>query len=533
MPNLLRLRTRSRRLSGWFVALGSLVGFSALGLSAQAALDLPSVFGNNMVIARDHPAAIWGWADPGTEVDVLFTPESGSPLKAKAKAEGEKGRWQVELPAQKGGVKGVLEIKTSKGESRKITNVAVGEVWFCSGQSNMFLQLYATENGPEEIGNSADPDIRLLTTEGASPLPLDHAPGRWEACEPRTAKGFSAVGYYFGKSLRKELGFPVGLIKSACNGTPIEAWMPMELLERLPETHDAAVAEKEKIAGMGPLTEADLKRPSGKEEARAWAKRREKEPGNRHSPAGLFNAMVHPFIPYPISGFLWYQGENNTRSNPGQYAVTFPAMIQEWRKLWGRGDLPFLYVELAGYKEVQSAPVEEGGWATLRQAQKAALKLPMTGVATAIDIGSVEKIHPTNKKTVGERLALAALEIAYGRKGENQSPVLASAEFKGKEVVLHFTHSKNGLKTKDGEAPRTFAVRGSANGQWSNAEARIQGDQIILTSSEVPTPKEARYAWASNPVGMNVVNTAGLPLLPFRAEASSASSASDAGAPTR
>jgi sialate O-acetylesterase len=483
-------------LLGLFLATGSLGAFEVAG-----------VFGDNMVIARDQPAAIWGWGSTGEEIRISFIPDDGSDSVGVTTRTGEDGRWKAELPPQKGGMKGTLEIKSSSKGFRRISNVAFGEVWFCAGQSNMYLQMFQVLGGKGAIAAADDPDLRLAWTRGSSAVPLDQLAIKWAPCAPRTLNNFSAVAYFFGRMMREELGVPVGLIQSAYNGTPIQAWMPLELLEQLPESKGLAEAHRRKIASMGVKPDPAVVQALPKGE-------QSKVPGGAHSPAGLYNAMVHPFVGYPISGFLWYQGESNVHEAPA-YRVLFPAFITELRKRWNRGDLPFLYVELAGFRARQSAPVEENSWSELREAQGAALVLAKTKVATAIDVGDETDIHPRDKRTVGERLALAALwQMSDGEKGA-LSPRFERAEFTGRKVTIYVSHAGEGLKTKDGSVPARFAVRDDS-GAWKNIAPQLEGNKIVLEAGEGSEPREVRYAWAMNPSGLNVVNSAGLPLSPFR-----------------
>lgn len=503
-----------RRLSTTVLALvfGFLVGLIP---SARAEVRLPHVFGDNMVLQAHARVPVWGWADPGEEVHVLV----GDQLK-KTRAD-QDGRWRVDLaPLDYGPVRFVVE-----GNNRiEFKNVLVGEVWVCSGQSNMEWPVARAMNADKEIATANYPEIRLFkVAKVVADKPLEDTGGSWRVCSPETVRDFSAVGYFFARELHQRLGVPIGMIQSAWGGTPAEAWTSREALEADPELRpilerwDAILANYEQAQRR--YEEALRRWREQAQAARQAGKpvpprpRPPRGPNHPHRPSGLYNGMICPIVPFAIKGVIWYQGESNA-SRAYQYRKLFRTMIRDWRRTWGQGDFPFLFVQLANFRQRRAEP-GESDWAELREAQMMALQEPNTAMAVAIDIGEANNIHPRNKQEVGRRLALAALAIAYGQDVVYSGPLFDRMEIEGNKVRLHFKHVDGGLVAKGGEL-RGFAIAGPDR-KFVWAKAVIEGDTVVVWSDEVPNPVAVRYGWADNP-DCNLYNKAGLPASPFRTD---------------
>jgi sialate O-acetylesterase len=466
-----------------------------LALAARAEVRLPALFSDNMVLQQGMNAPVWGWADDGEEVKVSFR---GKTVKAKAKD----GKWMVKLGKLKAGGPDSLMVE---GKNRiELKNVLVGEVWVCSGQSNMELALNSAEGGKEEIARSSNPQLRLFKVgRRKANEPVDDVKAEWKDAGPESTPGFSAVAYYFGRDLQKALNVPVGLIETCWGGSPVEVWMSERVLSSNPEYKrdilDAYAANLNKEETS-----------KGKAQRAPW------------KPTELYDGMIAPLIPYAIKGAIWYQGESNA-GRAEQYRGLMPDMIRNWRQDWREGDFTFLEVQLAPYDKQKRRPLEtilekpvESDWAELREAQLLATKtLPKVGEAVITDVGEKDDIHPKKKEPVGARLALAARGIAYGEKIEYSGPIYKSLKVKDGKAILSFTHAESGLESRDGEL-KGFAVCGpDKNFVWAKAE--IEGDKVVVSSPEVSEPVAVRYGWADFPV-VNLWNKAGLPATPFRTD---------------
>jgi sialate O-acetylesterase len=489
-----------------------------------AEVRLANVFSENMVLQRDMPVPVWGWASPGEKVTVAFAAQ-----KAECVA-GDDGRWSVTLDALQASDQ-PAELTAQGKNTVRIGNVLVGEVWVCSGQSNMQWSVSASNDSKAEIADASNyPKIRLLTVPNiTSDKPLNDITATWVVCDSRTSGGFSAVGYFFGRTLHKHLGVPVGLIDSSWGGTPAEAWTSREALDRVPYLKADAEGWDARVAAFKP-EDAEKKYQS---QLALWrgavkrAERRGKQPPGKpgrpgpgsspHRPAALYNGMIAPIVPFAMRGAIWYQGESNA-GRAWRYGTLFPTMITDWRTRWGQGDFPFLFVQLANFMAVQTEPSQDSAnWPFLREAQMRALELPNVGVASAIDIGDEKSIHPTNKQEVGRRLALAAGSIAHGETLVFSGPIYeaGSMEVRDGKALVGFQHVGGGLKAK-GEALKGFAIAGEDKA-WVWAEAKIEGDHVAVWSDAVPSPAAVRYSWANNPIG-NLYNAEGLPASPFRTD---------------
>lgn len=629
--------------------------FSLSSLLVNAEVKLPKVFSSNMVLQRDLPIKIWGWADKKEKITIIF---NGDTINLKA---GKKGKWNTELKPMPAG--GPYEMHIKGKNAIKLNNILLGDVWVCSGQSNMEWPLHATNNAEEEIANAKFPRIRLLTVQkNTSTKPLDDCESEgWVVCSPESIPGFSAVGYFFGRKLNQDLDIPIGLLHTSWGGTNVETWTSASSIEQiegfegvskeLEEYDEVAMVEKqraklEEITGplptedqglsegkaiwamektdfnswsemelpnlweskglpnldgivwfqrefelertdllgeveihLGPIDDSDITYVNGVEigeniqkynEYRVYIPAKEilkvgknilvvrvedtgggggiygkpedlfvnldnkkialsgtwkykigrgdfsVATGPNSMPALLYNAMINPLIPYGIKGAIWYQGESNA-GRAYQYRATFPNMITNWREQWEQGDFPFFFVQLANFMAPVEEP-EENAWAELREAQTMTLSLPNTGMATIIDIGEANDIHPKNKQDVGRRLALNALKVAYEKDVVYSGPSYKEMKIDGEKVILSYENLGSGFYLKDKYGyVNGFTVAGEDKVfHW--AQAQISGDNIIIYSEKVSKPKAVRYGWANNPDDLNLFNLEGLPAVPFRTD---------------
>jgi sialate O-acetylesterase len=497
----------------------SVVLLLAVAGVSLADIRLPAIIGDNMVLQQGQKATIWGWADPDEEVLVSV---SWHNMKWGVTA-GRNGKWVYKMNPPKAG--GPYEMTLTGKNTITIKNILVGEVWVCSGQSNMQMSVQSSNNAKEEIAAANYPNIRLFTVQReVAQEPQADCKGNWTLCSPETVPGFSAAGYFFGRELYQKLGVPVGLIHTSWGGTPAEAWTRRGVLKSdtdfkpILDRYDAAVKRYPQAKQEYEQKLEQWKQAA--EKARAEGKNPPRRPsapfgpGHPHSPSGLYNAMIAPLIPFSIRGAIWYQGESNA-GRAYQYRKLFPAMIKNWRADWGEGNFPFLFVQLANFQAVKPDP-GESDWAELREAQFMTLSLPNTGMATIIDIGEANDIHPKDKQDVGKRLALWALATTYGEKIVYSGPLYKSMEVKGNQIILHFDDIGSGLMARDDEPLKGFAIAGSDR-KFVWADAKIEGDTVVVSSDQVPEPVAVRYAWANNPV-CNLYNKEGLPASPFRTD---------------
>ncbi len=478
-------------------SLALLAAFS----TAQAEVTLPAIFGESMVIQQGMPAPVWGWAAPGEKVTVTFAGQT------KTATADDKGRWEVKLDALKADAKGQT-LTVAGSNNIELKDVLVGEVWICSGQSNMEFGLGGSLNGKEEVAAADYPNIRLFNVPGhtTAAAPQEKGAGQWQICSPKTAGGFSAVGYFFGRRLEKDLDVPIGLVGSNWGGTRIEPWCSLEGLESVPELKDIAAGVKERAEKS--KTE-DVKVQGG-------------------TPSAIFNSMVNPLAPFAMRGAIWYQGESNGGEGMEYYHKT-QALVEGWRKLFNP-DLAFYWVQLADFQKPNDNPAGGDGWARIREAQRLAAKdIRHTGMAVITDIGAANDIHPKNKQDVGDRLARYALHQTYDKSDiVPAGPLYKSVKADGNTIRVSFDNvggglmvgKKEGLKpteeVKDGKLAR-FAIAGEDK-QWKWADAKIEGDSVVLSSPEVDKPVAVRYAYSMNPQGANLYNKEGLPASPFRTD---------------
>lgn len=491
------------------VALVLVIAVSALG-----EVRLPSIMGSNMVLQREALAPIWGWADPGEAVKVAGSWQDGW-VKTKADSD---GKWMVRLqtPAKGDDCKVVIE-----GSNRiELENVLIGEVWVASGQSNMQWAVSSSNNAEDEIAAAKYPKIRLFyVTRATADTPQDDCEGSWQVCSPETVGGFSAVAYFFGRTLHRELGAPIGLINTSWGGTPAESWTRRAALEAdedfvpILERFDAALkdypAAQERYKKTVEKWEGQVKaaKEAGKNAPRKPRFSHLGDPGHPHRPSTLYNAMIAPLIPYNIAGAIWYQGESNA-GRSYQYRTLFPAMIENWRDDWGYGDFPFYFVQIAPFR---------GQTPEIREAQLIALRTTAnTGMAVTMDIGNPDNIHPKNKQDVGKRLALWALAKDYGEKNIVYSgPLYTHHRIEGSKIRLFFEHCGSGLVADGGSL--THFVIAEKEGEFVPAKAKIEGDTVVVWSDGVKEPAAARYGW-ENAAEPNLFNKEGLPASPFRTD---------------
>ena len=494
---------------------------AVLALTATADVKLPAVIGDNMVLQQKTKAPIWGTADPGEEVAVTLGSQ-----QATAKADA-KGRWSVKIETPAAG--GAVEVTVKGKNTITIKNVLIGEVWVCSGQSNMQWSVRASANPDKEIAGATYPKIRLFTVPRTPATePQADCKGQWVECSTQTIADFSAVAYFFGRDLNKTFDVPVGLINTSYGGTAAEAWTSRPTLESVAdfkpifERWDGMVANfpKAKEAFDKQLAEWKI----AAEKAKADGKDAPKQPAAPANPATspnhystLYNGMIAPIVPFAVKGAIWYQGESNA-GRAYQYRKLFPTMIQDWRKAWGQGDIPFLFVQLANYNPGHPEPEDgttESDWAELREAQSMTLSLANTGQAVIIDVGDAKDIHPKNKQDVGHRLALAAQHVAYAKNLVYSGPVYDKVQVEASAARVKFKHVGGGLVATGGPL-KGFAVAGDDH-KFFAAEARIDGDSVVVRCDQVEKPTAVRYAWANNPAA-NLFNKEGLPASPFRTD---------------
>ena len=493
--------------------LGTLSALFLAAPQALAKVTLAPVFGDHMVLQQGQPVPVWGMADPGEQVTV-----SAGEHQVTATAD-QQGKWAAKLPPLKAGG-GAMEVKVAgKADQLALKDVLVGEVWVASGQSNMEWSVQASANPEQEKASANYPHIRMFTVKKAvAGEPKTELEGRWDVAGPDTVGRFSAVGYYFARELHKQLGVPVGILHTSWGGTPAEAWTEQSALAASDNLRPILNAWQKKVESYPQRLEQWQK---AAEKAKAEGKpapfgRPQSADADPWRPAGLYNAMIAPLVPYAVRGAIWYQGESNA-GRAYQYRELLPAMIGTWRKAWGRepGEFPFLIVQLANFTEPAKEP-GDSDWAELREAQAMTAAMPHNGLALAIDIGEAKDIHPKNKQEVGRRLALVALHDVYGKSDvAHAGPVYESMKVEGDAVRLRFKHAE-GLRAK-GDALKGFAVAGEDR-KWHWAEAKVEGNEVVVRSAEVKNPVAVRYAWANNPDQANLYNAAGLPAAPFRTD---------------
>ena len=491
----------------------------------HAEVTLPHVIGSNMVLQRDMQVPIWGWASAGEEITVTLSTEdeNAESLFATTTTADAKGNWRIKLQAMQAG--GPYTLRVTGNNTLELTNVLFGEVWVCSGQSNMEWSVRASKDNEVEIAAADYPMIRLFDIpHRPSGLLQQDVEADWHETTPKTIENFSAVGYYFGRKLYKNLNVPIGLINTNWGGTRIEPWTPPVGFANVPALESISNEIQEADANYREQL------PQKMREIEAWIAETRKAletdarltemPENTHflrhhaRPTGLYNGMVHPIIPYGIRGAIWYQGESNLQEGM-LYHEKMKALINGWREVWGQGDFPFYFVQLApfNYGWMASPFFLPAIW----EAQTATLSVPHTGMAVTTDIGNLQDIHPRNKQEVGRRLALWALAKTYGREDVTYSgPLYKTMAVEKNTIRLSFDFVGSGLMARD-EQPLTWFEIAGEDKQFVEAKATVDGDTILVSSDAVANPVAVRFGWHQS-AEPNLVNKEGLPASPFRTD---------------
>jgi sialate O-acetylesterase len=456
----------------------------AAAVTARADVKLASVFTDHCVLQCDQPVPVWGRAEPGGEVAVEFAGQ-----KKTAKAD-DGGTWRVTLdplPAS-------AEPRVLSANKQTIKDVLVGEVWLCSGQSNMAMPLRSSANSEAEIARADLPRLRMFTAPHRVELnPQSDCAGKWEVCSSNTAGSFSAVGYYFGRELHRELKVPIGLLHSSWGGTPAEAWLSLEGL-RSESVLRAALEKREKATSLNGIKRPEL------------------------FPTTLYNGMIAPLATFRMRGVIWYHGGANASGRSAfNYRRTLPALIGDWRRHWAQGEFPFYIVQLANIGEPANDPNRNSPYAMVRESQLKSLAVTNTALAVAIDLGESGDKHPKNKQDVGRRLSLLALAKTYGKSIAYSGPLYDGMKVEGSTIRIRLRHADGGLVATGGGKLARFAIAG-VDRKFAWADAVIDGDTVIVASPQVSKPVAVRYAWADNPSGCNLANKSGLPASPFRTD---------------
>ncbi len=499
-----------------------LAAFLTLVPAVKAELRVPAIIGDHMVLQQNQADPIWGWDTPGTKITVSFAGQSYTTTA------GTDGKWKVKLaPLPANATPQTLTISGST--KRELQDVLIGEVWMCSGQSNMRWTLAGVWNGDLEAAASKLPNLRLIIVPNVGTQELQNDfKGGWEASTPESAKKFSAVGFLYGRYLHQILNVPVGLIDNSWGGSVAEAWVRRSSLEQDPRFKPLVESVVKKEAAVQ-TEKANLDYAQAMTQWKAAAEKAKVEkqtpPGAPESPhqwltgnqrlGNIFAGVLNPTIGYGLKGVIWYQGEGNA-GRAYEYASLFPFLIEQWRKEWGQGDFPFYWVQLANYLPEKPTP-GDSAWAELRESQAKTLQLTNTGQAVIIDLGEGKTIHPKNKHDVAARLVRWALVKDYGLKLPYRSPEFKRLTIVSNLATVTFDCFGSQLRTFGVEQARGFAVCG-ADKAWHWATGKIAGtNQVEVTSQEVPAPVAVRYAWADNPA-CNLFSNDGLPVTPFRTD---------------
>ena len=479
--------------------------------SLQAAVTPDPLFTDGAVLQRDHTIPVWGTAKDGEKVTLEFANQKRETIAAD-------GKWKVKLAPMKAG--GPFSMTITGENVVTVSDLLIGDVWLCSGQSNMHFQMKSVANAPKEIAGMNAPGVRFFTVKQQfGQEPLAETPGAWKRITPETAADCSAVACYFGTALHEKINVPIGLLVSSVGGTRIESWMRRETLAATGESQSLIAKWK----NMQPdefmkIGDAYAKFQYERDQEHPKAVKAAKEQGKplppapiapklrcHDCPSALHNGMIEPLQAFPIRGVIWYQGESNA-AQPKPYEKLLPAMIADWRAVWGK-DLPFLFVQIAPHNSTRPE---------FREAQHRIWKnTPNTSMVVTTDIGNMDNIHPTFKRPVGERLAIAARAIAYGEKITPSGPVFSAMKIDGDSAILSFSYVGGGLVVHGGDL-KGFTLAGS-DGNFLPATAMIEGETLIVSSAKIAKPAAVRYNWSLNPDG-NLFNREGLPAAPFRTD---------------
>lgn len=502
--------------------------FVASDLSAQVAL--PQFFSDHMVLQRYRDSKIWGRARADTKVVIEFKEREYETTVDR------NGRWEILIPAGSASSEGADMTITNVRKSTTIKDVIVGEVWLASGQSNMVFSMDRVPEYVELLKNAKLPSVRMFSAaQTPSGRPREDVAGKWHIPSEETAKELSAVAFFFAKKLHEDLDVPVGIIKTAWGGKPVETFTSREALNSLPETKklvDLLMLQQRRYTPEAAKQLYDQRVAAHKEQMKEWeatgkaeGKRRPRNPVfpkqpllTEGNPGVLFNGMINPFIGYSIRGAIWYQGEANAKTGKVPYDITLPLMIKDWRSRWNE-EFPFLFVQLANFRPASTEPGNNDPWPLLQDRMRRILETtPKTGMATINDVGDANDIHPKDKKTPGERLARWALATTYGFSIPKSGPLYQSSSVEGNAMNIVFNDVGRGLKSRDDQPLRRFEIAGDDK-VWHWADAKITNAKTVNVSSpKVPKPVAVRYAWAANPEGANLVNSEGLPTSVFRTD---------------
>lgn len=510
------------------VRMGCLLGSWWLTACAvYADVKLPALFSDHMVLQQGDRTPIWGTADAGEAIKVTLGDQTW-----ETKADGQ-GRWRIDMKGLKASDQ-PTELIIKGNNTITLSDVLIGEVWICSGQSNMEWPVVASADSAKTLASAEQPMLRLFKVPRKTSLePLNDIAASWKECKPQEVQSFSAVGYFFGRYLRRDRKVPIGLIQSAWGGTVAEAWTSKEALNDHADLAYLVKRHQEAVAFYV------------KNEKRLWAEYEEKRAkyvkentpptqqggqtgsatvlppppfkpptdprANPNAAAQLYNGMIAPLQPFAIRGVIWYQGESNA-GRAFEYRTLMPILIGSWRKAWNHDDMTFLMVQLAPYER----GVPEGIWPELREAQWLTTKiLKKCGMVVITDVGDRNDIHPKEKGVVGERLAFAARAIAYGEPIEWSGPMYEKMEKRGNEIVLHFSHVGSGLVAKNGPL-MGFTICGPDQ-QFVKADARIDGKTVVVSHPDIKEPVAVRFGWDNYPT-VNFYNEDGFPATPFRTD---------------
>ena len=504
------------------------IGLACLLLSigaGMAEVKPNGLFGDNMVLQRERKLSVWGTADAGEAVTVAICGHS-----ATATAD-EKGNWKIALNPLTAGGPFEMTIVGKDNKPKLLKNVLIGDVWVCSGQSNMEFQLAKSLKANEEAPTANYPMIRHFKVgNNVQDLPQENVEGSWTVCNPQTVSSFTAVGYYFGRDLHKALNVPIGLLNASWSGSYAESWTSSKTLDSDPDLLPTRQRSQKRLLDYVHKlnTAVEMLKPWMVEAEKATSENQMVPPlhesinlpGNpleaTDFASSRYNGIISPLVRFPIRGVIWYQGESNV-GRAWQYRKLLPALIADWRKAWGQPELPFYVVQLANNMQANPNPCDSN-WAELREAQSfTAQTVPNSGMAVTIDVGEAGDIHPKNKQAVGARLALIARAKTYEEKIEYSGPQYESMKVDGKNVILKFQHAGSGLVAQNNEALKQFAIADDSK-QFVWANAVIEGDAVVVSSDKVASPVAVRYAWQNNPEGCNLYNKEGLPASPFRTD---------------
>lgn len=486
-----------------------------------ATIQLPSILGDNMVLQRGENVPIWGYANTNELITVSF---KGQTQQTQADRNGD---WKIYLTPMEASFNPAT-LKIVGENTVELKNILVGEVWLCTGQSNMQWTLAQSAGGEAAIQQANYPHIRFFNVNRKVAFKEKEGPlATWQQCSPETVSDLSGVGYFFGLEIYQDLNIPIGIINSSFGGSQAEAWTPRSYLQQ----HDdlRPCIEREKVWEVErPQVQKDFDQAieMWKIAAKEAEEKGQKTPRQPRVPDALrpyriagsiYDNMIEPLIPFRLKGTLWYQGESN-EERAEQYKLLLPTMIQAWRDRWGQGDFPFCVIQLPNFRAISDQP-EDAAWSHLREAQRlTALNTSKTDLLTTIDLGEAADIHPTNKYDVGQRLAKWAMIEIYGQEGTWSGPMFKRAKIKRRKIVLHFDQVGKGLQICKGDTLKEFAIAG-ADQEWQWAKARIKGrKKVVVWSENISNPKAVRYAFNQNPLQPNLSNETGLPATPFRTD---------------